>query len=440
MTEKELDWQFNLFAADENLLTLCELQRIGDEVLDVINLSENQHSDILAWLLDPREGHGQGDNILRDLLVAASVQANQHDRWLDANSETAMFFREWTPAKIRTSGFGSVFYAREFGHNRSQRVDLYIIDPQNKFIILIENKSGISHNHKQLSEYKNSFENILKENRHLASYQFAYIALDKNFSEFFSPEEMEKLDSEKRERKISQTPGKVGWLHIGYDWLKSSATRALEHVSRGNAAAQLVVSYCKRQSDWHNDPEEKRCVELAALLTERYPETVRELINISKTCSPATWFSDANYNFKLIFTLQNKYVMRWLEEAKGLNAFRITLEKRLPNLSQINYETTRNYLHVCPEGWEDGSDWPLYLTIAFGEKSNQEFRVWVTRHILPGMHSDEFEEIHKKTIACSPEFASQKERVTSEIQINGDLKKDAAIRLTIFLLDKLRKN
>lgn len=56
-------------------MKLCELQRTGDEVLDVISLSENQHSDILAWFLDAKEGHGQGGEILRDLLISASARA-----------------------------------------------------------------------------------------------------------------------------------------------------------------------------------------------------------------------------------------------------------------------------------------------------------------------------------------------------------------------------
>jgi len=36
--------------ADTRLIELCELQCIGGDVLDVISLSENQHSDILAWI------------------------------------------------------------------------------------------------------------------------------------------------------------------------------------------------------------------------------------------------------------------------------------------------------------------------------------------------------------------------------------------------------
>lgn len=72
MTTADVEDSLEELLADPRLVELCELQRTGDEVLDVISLSENQHSDILAWLLDAREGHGQGDEILRDLLISAS--------------------------------------------------------------------------------------------------------------------------------------------------------------------------------------------------------------------------------------------------------------------------------------------------------------------------------------------------------------------------------
>lgn len=62
--------------------------------LDVISLSENQHSDILAWMLDAREGHGQGGEILRDLLVSASTRAASGESGLDGSA------RRLTPSAV----------------------------------------------------------------------------------------------------------------------------------------------------------------------------------------------------------------------------------------------------------------------------------------------------------------------------------------------------
>lgn len=84
------------FFIDPRVVELCELLRTGDDLLDVIHLSENQHSDILAWLLDPREGHGQGDQILRDLLIGATTTARSTDL-LDGRGRTSRFFSAWPP-------------------------------------------------------------------------------------------------------------------------------------------------------------------------------------------------------------------------------------------------------------------------------------------------------------------------------------------------------
>ena len=71
-------------------------------------------------------GHGQGDQILSDLLLGAAQAASQ-GCGLDRRGTTARFFAEWTPSRIRTSSFGMVFTARELGMKASERVDLFVI-------------------------------------------------------------------------------------------------------------------------------------------------------------------------------------------------------------------------------------------------------------------------------------------------------------------------
>lgn len=71
MTETEL----YEFLGDPLLVELQERARIADDVLDIINLTETQHSSILVWCLTPGEGHGQGDAVLKDLLLAVHREA-----------------------------------------------------------------------------------------------------------------------------------------------------------------------------------------------------------------------------------------------------------------------------------------------------------------------------------------------------------------------------
>ena len=57
---------------------------------------------MLAWCLHPNEGHGQGDAVIKDFLIAAYEAGQETNKF--ANK---IFFETWTPGKIRTSSFGS---------------------------------------------------------------------------------------------------------------------------------------------------------------------------------------------------------------------------------------------------------------------------------------------------------------------------------------------
>lgn len=77
-------------------------------MLDVITLTENQHSDMLAWCLTPGEGHGQGDAVIKDFLQAAYREAGI------AIYDNKKFFSSWMPGRIRVTSFGSAFVTHEF--------------------------------------------------------------------------------------------------------------------------------------------------------------------------------------------------------------------------------------------------------------------------------------------------------------------------------------
>lgn len=360
MEEIDLEKAVERLMADEDLVTLCELQRTGDEVLDVISLSENQHSDILGWLLDPREGHVQGDQILRDLLVAASQKAAHGDSGLDGRGTTARFFSAWPPSRIRTTSFGSAFYARELGMKKEERVDLFVIDPQNKFILLIENKSRAEHSERQLQGYRNSFTEAVKGNPHLRDYDHIYVALDRDF------------DGE----DCSERPCSDAWLHLGYDWLKTSANRALLHVERGNAAAKLVVSYCNRQTDWES-PQAKRCIELASALHQRHPEATRQLVKSSTGRVEKTWLETKRPPSALLFALQNKSVLSMLRETKGMASVKMALHEHVQSIPLSNIQHARAWLDICPVGWEQfaGELWPLFMSIRFSDQTQSKFNL-----------------------------------------------------------------
>ena len=348
--------------SDNRLVELCELQRVTDEILDVISLVENQHSDVLAWILDPKEGHGQGDEILRDLLVAASMAAALEDCPLHGNGATAKFFKAWPPSRLRTVSFGSAFTARELGLKAAERVDLFVIDATNKFVLVIENKAGAVHNEQQLKLYRDNFIELRKGNRRLQKYEFALIALDRDYT-------ADTADS---------LPAANQWLHLGYDWLKVSATRAMMHVARGNASARLVASYCQQQTDW-TDKTEARCLELAAELHQAYPAEISALLGSSGVRAEREWLTNGKaQESQLLFLLQNKSTVLWLKETQGMATLKAAIRSKLPQFPSERVWYTRARLEVCPTGWaqfEANTWWPVYFSVRYANATKTKYNV-----------------------------------------------------------------
>jgi hypothetical protein len=377
--------------ADSRLIELCELQRTGDEVLDVIDLTENQHSDVLAWMFDAKEGHGQGDEILRDLLVSASTFAATDKSGLDRRGTTAKFFEEWPPSRIRTTSFGAAFIARELGMSRSDRVDLFVIDAQNKFVLLVENKAGAGHREEQLDRYRDSFKTVVAANPRLRGYDQVYVALDREFD----------ADDE------SVRPASSSWLHMGYGWLETSAMRALMHVARGNAAARLVVSYCNRQTDWQ-DPKTEKCFKLAADLHQAYPSAVKKLVALSQGRVEKEWLTNlkepAPYS---LFVLQNKGAVSLLKETQGMASVKSAISARLATLPKDNIAHKRAWLDLCPNGWErfvDDGWWPVFLNIRYADKSQSKYKLALCWNARWARTEDEAEALRQRLIAVEPRF------------------------------------
>ncbi|WP_287027108.1 PD-(D/E)XK nuclease family protein [Herbaspirillum sp.] len=393
MKTKVLQESIDELMADPQLVELCELQRTGDEVLDVISLTENQHSDILAWMFDTREGHGQGDEILRDLLIHASIQATNEYSELDRRYSTAKFFAYWTPSRIRTASFGGAFTARELGLSASERVDLFVIDAQNKFVLLIENKAGAVHNENQLNLYRENFSKVAAANPVLRDYAQVYIALDRKYD-----------GDDSTSRPCANT-----WLHLGYEWLQTSAKRALMHVQRGNSAARLVVSYCNRQTEWES-PSNAASLKIAANLHRTYPEAMRFLSNLTPKRTERVWLENRKEDLNLLFLLQNKSAVALLRETKGMASVKAAILETAPTLSAENVFLKRIRLNVCPPGWErfetDGW-WPVFMNVRYTDAERTKFSLSLCWNGLNASSLEEADVLRKQLALVDPRFSTR---------------------------------
>ena len=348
------------FLADERLVNLLELVKISDDFLDVVTLGETQHSKMLAWCLNPNEGHAQGDAVLKDFLIAAYQAAKK-----DGESSNAAFFREWTPGRVRTTSFGSCFISMEFGittpANQKRRLDLLLIDPVNKIVVTVENKAGASLTPQQLNTYHETVKARLQDKPFFSEYLFAYVVVDQGL-DYREEDDLEVLKEE--------------WALLTYDWLKPSAERARRHLERNNHAAQLLMAYCEKQTGWQSD-NERMVAELAADLAMTYEGVIGKLHEMQQT-SPLDWsagtFDDPEGKL-LLFFLQNQQLCRHLLLARGIGYVEVNLRKSLPSLSEEHVYRGRRWLDFATPAMDslllDSTKyWPLFLNI-FREKADE---------------------------------------------------------------------
>jgi len=315
METKMNEHEINEFLLSSELDELTEHLKTGDSLLDIINLREVQHSAVIAWMFDPREGHGQGDAILRDFLAHAAMAANRKGSQLARNSSSAKFFKAWTPSRIKTASLNACFILTEYA-DAGSRIDILIIDPVNKFFIVIENKAGAVLTDIQLERYREPCEKWSRERKRFAGYMCAFVGMDKSFEGDENQEESQDDLTESTIKVECQH-----WALINYSWLSAAAQRATLHINRGNAAARLIQSYCQQQTEWRSKSDE-RCESLAAQLWERYPVAVKKIASIGQKPGKA-WieqeiFEKTSTDDLYTYAVQNRDVLRALQQSEGL--------------------------------------------------------------------------------------------------------------------------
>ena len=123
---------------------LEELTRLTGE-FDALNFlglssSEETHSDILAWLLNPGQNHGAGDCFLKDFLVRTGVSAQEEVQSHDWSGTTVR--REWPNVVDDQPGF----------------LDILVLNEGENFACAIENKIFSSEHSAQLTRYRKALE------------------------------------------------------------------------------------------------------------------------------------------------------------------------------------------------------------------------------------------------------------------------------------------
>lgn len=128
------------------------------EILGVVN-TEIRHSNMLAWLLNPKEIHGLDESFIKKLIQ------------IYINSFYKPDYQKNT-FKLLLSNFEDVIVLREWNN-----IDLLVISEQNKTVITIENKIWSKESQHQLKKYQQVIE------REFPDYEKLFIFLTPNGDE-----------------------------------------------------------------------------------------------------------------------------------------------------------------------------------------------------------------------------------------------------------------
>ncbi|WP_230952520.1 PD-(D/E)XK nuclease family protein [Burkholderia cepacia] len=341
---------FQQFVSDPDLGLAIEALKRANDIFDIIEPQETQHSQMLQWLLNPREGHGQGDALFKDFLTAAWTNCYAED---GPNTD---FFSHWAPARINMTGFHSILLLREYRITNGNHLDFFIVDPVNRFVIVVENKYKAQHGNEQLKRYRRSVQQLVASHPGFKNFHVALIALDRG-----------------RSRQLKLSEMKKYWVYLDYTWLEAGASRAESQMRRGNQTANLLISYCQRQSDYESQAE-KDVDTILARLTRHYrslltPLAEARMTKLSKTqgVTPGDPSSDI-----WLFTQHYPELVARLTHLKNLAFLRSDLAEELPSV-KFEYEEGDAWIQIFDKAWypythADENDvrwWPFFIRVRY---------------------------------------------------------------------------
>jgi hypothetical protein len=162
-TSKELEALFVNNADFRQIQT--HLNRFNPIKIMQASQSEIRNSSVLAWLLDPHENHGLGDDFLRAFLAGALKHKEANISALEVLSS------DLSDVEVKTE--------QNPDFNKRTRMDIVIDCPSEQWIFIVENKLGSSQSEQQLKKYFDALKKRLdREGLEKTKIQGIYLTLD----------------------------------------------------------------------------------------------------------------------------------------------------------------------------------------------------------------------------------------------------------------------
>lgn len=204
--------QVNDFLGDPRVQAVRDLAR-ESRSLKICYPNEVPVSRFLAWLLDPTQGHGLQDGVLRGLFAAAWGVRSGYDIPLTVR-------RFLSPTAVEAASFDDCLVDREVALD-GNRLDVLVLEPKERWLLAIEHKYGAREGPGQLANYRASLEAMYP------GWRQVLIFLDYD----------------------GQAPSADGWIGLDYEWLVRELKTA-ESSPWIATSCQAVIRDFRDAIDW----------------------------------------------------------------------------------------------------------------------------------------------------------------------------------------------
>ncbi|PVZ64517.1 PD-(D/E)XK nuclease family protein [Pelagibaculum spongiae] len=348
----------NKFVSDERF-PLVSLYNQSRHIFDVLGLGENKLSTVIAWLLDPREGHGLGDYFIKEMLRDAIVNGGAP---MPLNS-----------LDICSLKFDNLNVQTEYLIHDKKRLDFLLTDIDNKLVVIIEHKYGSSEHNNQLKAYSQWAETLTEQ---IEEYHLIRILMDG-----YGPYDKNKIHPDEQNK----------WACTSHDWL-ISALKNIVDSERVSPAINLIFKdlLIHLSGNYVLDKSLKRTCKQLASMASTHSELVGNFKDITLTLPAGD--SDLNLaiasdidvinlmseletplspavlnirhflqkNFTLLANLEDYAKLEWVKE---------TLDTRHPDIFEFEFSSGKDAaIKIFHTAWQPyrkdkNNYWPFYLSV-----------------------------------------------------------------------------
>lgn len=179
------------------------------QIFDVLDLNETGLSAVIAWLLNPAEGHGLNDFFIKSMLRGAITSEG--------------YTNPVSILELESMNLHGLSVHKEYGlDGYERRIDILATDIDNKLVVVIEYKYGSGETNNQLAAYSERVEKKIESD---PGYRVIRILMD---------------GQEKTDRNKLAASQQDKWAIVSHSWLIDALTQAVEK-DTGSDACQWIL-------------------------------------------------------------------------------------------------------------------------------------------------------------------------------------------------------